>query len=132
MIEIKRNRVYISRDIAVSPDIVWQCITNTEKWCQWGPSVTAVQCDQQFICENSRGRVKTAIGFWLPFEILTFKKKSFWNWRVGGIDATGHRVEQLEEKGTRLIFDMPVWAIVYLLVCYIALRRIDRLCRDAR
>lgn len=127
MITVAERRVKISRDIAASEELVWDCITDISKWPQWGPSVSAVDCEHQFIKQNSSGRVKTILGFWLPFEVISFEKSVYWKWRVGGIEATGHGLEKLGEESTRLTFDMPLWAMFYILICYLALRNIDRI-----
>lgn len=128
MISIANFRIKVGRNIAAPRDLVWQCITDTEKWCEWGPTVSAVQCEERYIEENSTGKVQTVFGFWLPFEVVSFAKKSYWKWRVGGIEATGHNLEELRGSGVRLTFDMPFWAFAYVTVCYLALRRIDAIC----
>ena len=130
MITFTEGRIQIGRDIAAPVELVWECITDTSRWCEWGPSISAVQCEQQCIQENSSGRVQTVLGFWLPFVITSFKEFRFWSWRVSGITATGHALEKRGEKSVRLTFDMPVWAFAYIVVCYLALRRIEKICRE--
>jgi hypothetical protein len=47
--------------------------------------------------------------------------------RSFGINATGHRVEPLDESSCRLVFQVPLWAAPYLVVCKIAVDRIVQL-----
>jgi hypothetical protein len=130
LITLTKWRIEIGRDIAAPVKQVWECITDTSRWCEWGPSISAVQCEQQCIKENSSGRVQTVLGIWLPFVITSFEECRFWSWRVGGIPATGHALEKRGENGVRLTFDMPIWAFAYVGVCYLALRRIEKICRE--
>lgn len=109
---------------------VWRLITDTRRWPEWGPSVKAVDCDQRFITAGSTGRIQTAVGIWLPFTIVAFEPESYWDWRVGGLSATGHRVEPMGPGQCELAFTVPVWAFGYGLVCHLALLRIDRLLMD--
>ena len=108
---------------------VWMLITDTFTWPDWGPSVRAVDCRQRFIRENSRGRIQTPLGFWLPFRVTTFEPESYWDWRVAGVAATGHRIVPLGNQRCRLSFTAPAWAFGYGPVCRLALMRIDRLLR---
>jgi hypothetical protein len=73
---------------------------------------------------TSRGRVCTALGVWLPFEVVRFEDGRVWSWRVGGILATGHRVEPLGPSRCRVAFEVPALAWPYLFVCRTALRHI--------
>lgn len=95
------------------------------RWSDWGPSVTAVEAPGSRVETGCRGRVKTAAGPWVPFEITRVEGWS-WDWRVLGIDATGHRVEQTP-RGSRVVFSAPRWAFAYAPVLWLALRRIARL-----
>lgn len=92
-----------------------------------GAFLTAVQCNDRFIHGNSYGRVKTIFGLWLPFTITEFEKFSFWSWRIGRITATGHRITAQGDGCCELTFTMPWWASPYLVVCALALRRIERI-----
>jgi hypothetical protein len=51
----------------------------------------------------------------------------YWSWRVFGIPATGHRVDQVSKGVCRLVFEVPVFGAPYVIVCCIALHRIVRL-----
>jgi hypothetical protein len=67
------------------------------------------------------------MGWWVPFTIRRFEPESYWDWRVGGVAATGHRVEALGPDRCRLYFTVPFWAAAYGLVCRVALARIKQL-----
>jgi hypothetical protein len=76
-----------------------------------------------------RGRVQTATGLWLPFEITHWEPERAWTWRVAGVPATGHRVEPLGPQRCRVSFLIPRWAPFYRPVCRSALRRIAALAK---
>jgi hypothetical protein len=127
MVTYEDKRLVVSRVIEAPLRMVWQIITDTEQWPRWGPSVRAVRCRERFIRAGSRGEVLTPIGVWLPFTVVNFERDCSWDWKIGAIQATGHRVSTLGEDRCRLSFDMPWWASFYLLVCLLALRRIAHL-----
>jgi hypothetical protein len=112
------------RDIDAPADVVWRLLTDTTEWPRWGPSVRVVDSSQRFIGPGVRGRVQTASGLWVPFKITDWQPERFWAWRVGGVPATGHRVEPLAQHCCRVSFLIPRWAPFYRLTCRIALRRI--------
>jgi uncharacterized protein YndB with AHSA1/START domain len=116
--------------IAASSKLVWEVLTDTNCWPQWGPSVTDVRCRNRFIQSGSKGSVRTALGFWLPFEITEFVPGIKWSWRVMNIPATGHRVEALAPGQCRLVFEVPGIAAPYLLVCKVAAHNIKRICEN--
>lgn len=119
------------RDTIHAPQhAVWQLLTDTHAWSRWGPSVRAVDCPTRFISAGARGRVKTAVGLWLPFVVTGWKAGQFWCWCVAGVPATGHRVAPVAANSCEVTFTVPVWAPFYLPVCRAAIRRIDLLaCR---
>jgi uncharacterized protein YndB with AHSA1/START domain len=106
---------------------VWHLITDTRRWPQWGPSVRAVDCAERFIRAGARGRVRTPLGVWVPFVIEAFEPERYWDWRVAGLPATGHRVEPRGPSRCTLCFTVPIWAAAYGPVCWIALGRIKQL-----
>ncbi len=132
MITFGHGRIEIHREIAASRQQLWNIITDTEKWCRWGPSVVEVDCVMQQITAGSSGRVKTVVGVWLPFVITEYKESYYWRWKIGPVEATGHRLTKIADNKCLLAFDMPWWAAFYLPVCYLALQRIEDLCRSAR
>ena len=111
-------------EIAAPARQVWTLLTDTHAWSSWGPSVRDVECDERFIGANSRGRVQTAIGIWLPFEVTALDPGEYWSWKVAGIPATGHRVTALGDDRCQLSFEVPTLAAPYLAVCGVANRRI--------
>jgi len=110
---------------------VWRLITDTQTWTHWGPSVCEVDSPERFICAGLTGRIRTPFGLWAPFKIITFEPEHYWDWRVGGVTATGHRVEARGGNQSQLIFTVPVWAAGYGIVCRVALNRIQRLLNDS-
>ena len=86
--------------------------------------MTRVECVRRFITGGTRGRVRTSIGIWLPFEIRDFVDGRYWSWKVAGIPATGHHVESLGGGRCRLSFVVPWPAAPYLTVCRLACARI--------
>ncbi len=116
-----------SKQLDVPGERVWRLITDTRTWHRWGPSVRAVDCDDRTIHAGASGRIRTPVGIWVPFVVGTFEPGSYWDWRVAGVPATGHRVEPLGANRCRLTFTVPAWAFGYGLVCRLALIRIDRL-----
>ncbi|GJQ59414.1 MAG: SRPBCC family protein [Candidatus Scalindua sp. AMX11] len=127
MIKCVPGRIEVYRDMDVSSETVWDIITDTARWIEWGPSIMAVECQDRYIQKRSRGRVQTAIGLWVHYEITAFDEGKYWSWRVFGIPATGHRVVPQGDDICRLIFEMPFLAAPYAYVCKIALKRIARI-----
>ncbi len=113
--------------IDASPAILWDLLTDTEAWPRWGPSVSAVDCASRRIGPGARGRVRTVFGVWLPFEVTHWTPGRYWQWRVGGIPATGHEVTAVAGSRCEVIFTVPAWAPFYLPVCASAIRRLQRL-----
>ena len=106
---------------------VWQIITDTEIWPEWGPSVRNVRCRDRFIKSGSRGYVQTVFGLWIPFEISDYIFEKKWSWRIYRMQATGHRIERISNVQCRLVFDMPIVMAPYRFICAIAVRRIRHL-----
>jgi hypothetical protein len=106
-------------------DQIWKLLTDTATWPHWGPSVKAVECADRFIREGSVGRIKIAVGIWVPFVITRYDEELFWSWKVAGVPATGHRIETVENVLCRLIFEVPLFVAPYAYICKIALERIN-------
>jgi hypothetical protein len=119
-----------SLEIAVPADDAWQLLIETAAWPRWGPSVRAVESPARFIDRGTRGRVQTALGLWLPFEITQWRTGRQWTWRVAGIPATGHVVDALGPRRCRVTFTVPSWAPLYLPACRVALRRLRGMAVD--
>jgi hypothetical protein len=110
---------------------VWDIMTDTNCWSEWGPSVIAVDCVHRYIRKGTQGRVKVPLGIWVPFVIPEFDDKRYWSWAIWGIRATGHKLEPFDERSCNIFFEVPTLAIPYLLVCRIALKRIEAFVKNA-
>ena len=117
----------VGRVLNAPVDIVWRVITDTKRWTEWGPSVVKVSCNSRFISSGSTGRVHTVLGFSLPFSITAYEYNKEWKWRVGGINATGHRIVPATDDACILYFDIPIWAMPYSIVCWMALKQIEKI-----
>lgn len=122
-------RIVIWRRIDAPAERVWTLFVDTQRWPEWGPSVVAVESSDRTISPGTTGWVRTVGGFWLPFTVTSLAD-SRWTWRIGPVEATGHRVDRREE-GCRAGFEVPWYAAPYILVCWWALRSIERLARDS-
>ncbi len=127
MIVLDKKRISICKEIDASPIIVWDILTDTRLWSTWGPSLLAVDCSERHIKHGSSGRIKTILFFWLPFSIIEFRPMDYWNWRVGPLRATGHKLIQTGDKSCSLCFEMSRWAVFYLPVCWLALLKIAKI-----
>jgi len=114
-------------EVDTSSTAVWNFITDTKTWPLWGPSVKDVDFPDRYIGMGSRGKILTPVGIWLPFEVNRFEERNYWDWRVNGFEATGHRVMKTGPDRCRLIFTVPFWALAYSLICKLALLRVKRL-----
>ena len=103
---------------------VWSLLTEFRYWPAWGPSVRAVDSEAEAVAPGVEGRVQTPFGLWLPFEIGDFESQRYWDWTVGGIRATGHRVTPLSDARTKVAFTVPRLFIPYRLVLARSLRRL--------
>ncbi len=113
--------------INVAASAAWRLLTDTTRWPEWGPSVSRVECSERYIGLGSTGRVQTVLGFWLPFLITEFNAGRHWCWKVAGIPATGHRVESLGPDRCKVVFEVPLIATPYLLICHQAAKQIKRI-----
>ena len=86
-----------------------------------------VDSPERFIRKGLEGHVRVPLGIRLPFTIETFEPDTYWDWRVGGVYATGHRVESRGANQCELIFTVPTWAAGYGIVCRMALGRIKKM-----
>jgi hypothetical protein len=119
------RRVVVSRRIDAPPERVAELLVDTRRWPEWGPSVVGVETHPPRIREGSTGRVETVVGVWLPFTV-TRASEWAWAWRIGPVRATGHRVTP-EDGSCRVGFEVPLYGVPYLPVCWVALRRIEAL-----
>lgn len=124
MLKLNFPNAEVSRSLKKPCGHIWEVLTDTATWPQWGPSVKAVECRDRIIKQGTRGRVRTVAGIWLPFIITRYEESRFWSWNVAGIPATGHRVEPQEKNLCQLTFEVPLIAAPYAYICKIALDRI--------
>ena len=64
---------------------------------------------------------------WLRFIITEYEHHHYWNWRVASMNATAHRVDEVDEYKCRITFDLPIWWAPYVFICWLALKRIKRM-----
>ncbi len=119
----------VVRLIEAPAETVWKILIDTDQWPLWGPSVARVDCPQRLISAGVKGRVKTVVGLWLPFEITAFEEPVYWHWKVGGIPATGHRVTAKGPNRCELVFEIPFGAFPYAIICRRAAENIARLAK---
>jgi hypothetical protein len=131
MIRIAFPYIEISRVVGASHNRVWELLTDTIAWEKWGPSIIAVRSLDRYTRKGSHGHVKTALRFWVPFEVTDLDSGKHWSWHIFGVSATGHRIERLNESSCRLVFQVPLWAAPYLIVCKIAIDRIEQLAKNS-
>lgn len=120
-----RRTIDIDRTIDAPAEVVWNLLTDTHRWPEWGPTITDVECRDRWIRPGSTGQVELVGGVWIPFEI-TYRDAYRWTWEVAGIPATGHRVEP-HNGSCRAVFELPLIAVGYAPVCWLALSRIAEL-----
>jgi uncharacterized protein YndB with AHSA1/START domain len=119
--------MWFTREVAAPAEAAWEVLVDTEAWPRWGPPLSAVEADHRRIGPGSRGKVRTVVGLWLPFEVTVFDEGDEvrqWRWRVAGIPATGHGVRVLGPDRCRVGFDVPLPALPYGVICQVALDRI--------
>ena len=125
MLKISKTHINVGKMFLASPDTIWDLITDTTQWPKWGPTVKAVRNSERYIHKGSQGQVLTAVGLWLPFVITEYEHISFWSWKVASVSATGHRLKPTNTGGCHLWFEVPIIAAPYLVVCQIALNRLE-------
>lgn len=123
-LRLTRRTLEVGAVIGRTAEVVWDLITDTRSWAEWGPSVAAVASDSRRIRAGATGRIVTSVGGFVVFRIDRFEAGRYWDWIVGGIRATGHRVDALSGDRCRLVFTVPLWAAPYGIVCLLALKRI--------
>jgi hypothetical protein len=123
-------RFEVDRVVEVPAGAAWNLVVETRHWPEWGPSVRDVDCSADRIFEGASGRVRLPGGLSVPFEVDSFsaptdESPGRWTWRIMKIPATGHRVEPLGETQCRVVFEIPLFAAIYMPVCSRALRRMQ-------
>ncbi|WP_135302685.1 SRPBCC family protein [Haloarcula amylovorans] len=124
------RRVVVRRVVDAPVEAVWQVLTDTERWSEWGPSITAVDCAERHIRTGTIGRVRVVGGLWLRFDIETCENYR-WTWTVARVPATGHFVDP-HPDGSVVGFEIPPLAAGYAPVCGRACARIAAVTETTR
>ena len=124
-------RLEASRHIAAPASLVWDLLVDTTQWPTWGPTVRGVDFPERRLFPNATGRVRTIGGISLGFEITSLREGREWTWSVGGIAATGHRIDEVDDSSTLVVFSAPAWAAFYVPVLRLGLRRLAARAEDA-
>jgi hypothetical protein len=124
------RRLVVKRAVEAQPETVWDVLTDTEQWPEWGPSISAVDADTRYIEHGSRGRIRLLGTVWLSYEITSCADHR-WTWDVARIDATGHFVST-HRDGAVVGFELPVLGAGYVPICRRACARIGRLASEQR
>lgn len=114
-------------DIGAPADRVWRLLTEFRTWPEWGPSVRGAESDAEAVAAGVTGRVRTALGVWLPFAIDRVEEGRYWDWSVAGLRANGHRVSPLSADRTRVVFTVSRLYLPYVQVLSWGLRRLKRI-----
>jgi hypothetical protein len=129
MLKIVFPFVEISQTIDASSDQVWRIMTDTSLWPIWGPSIRKVECADKYVKIGSTGSVQLFSILWVRFLVTELEEGRHWSWRILGMRATGHRVESLSTTRCQAVFQIPIFAAPYVIVCKVALNRISKLAR---
>ena len=121
------RRLWVHRTIDAPASLLWDLLTDVERWPEWGPSVRAATIVGDRVESGATGTLTPAVGPDFSFEITDVEPGVRWAWKVAGVDATDHTVEPLGADRCRVGFGVPWPMAPYLAVCGIALRRLDHL-----
>ena len=75
MIRSQFPYLWLYRRVRAPAPEVWRVLIDTECWPLWGPSVRAVACPERRIALGTSGRIQTALGFWLPFQVTGRRRR---------------------------------------------------------
>ncbi|WP_254763571.1 SRPBCC family protein [Natrinema marinum] len=99
------RRLEVSTVVAVPAADAWDAIVDTTRWPEWSPIVLGVESTERRIRTGTTGRVRLP-GVWVPFRIASCAERR-WTWRVTGVPAAGHRVDDLRDERCRIAFELP-------------------------
>lgn len=122
------RRIEFTREVPAPARDAWALLVDTTRWTAWGPAVTDVEYAGRSIAADTSGRVQVLWLLWVPFEIVTVETGR-WTWRVWGRTppADGHRVDAIADDRCRVALELPLWALWYLPLCWLALWNVARL-----
>ncbi|OLZ41274.1 polyketide cyclase [Natrinema saccharevitans] len=124
------RRLEVSHVLSVPAAEAWDVLVDTTRWPEWSPLVNGVEATDRRLRPDTRGRLRVP-GAWVPFRI-TSRTERRWTWRVTGIPAAGHRVDDLGERRCRIAFELPVHAAGTVPVYLRALENLETLLEDER
>lgn len=111
--------------------VAWDVLVDTIRWAAWGPSVVAVRCPERHVRAGTRGEIRVRFGPWLPFVVDRCEPPFYWDWRVAGVPATGHRVRPIDGASCRITFELSPLILPYWPICRVAAGRVARLAEAA-
>jgi uncharacterized protein YndB with AHSA1/START domain len=117
----------VAVEIEAPASVVWDLLTDFERWPDWGPSIRRVTAGAGRVEAGVTGRVQTIVGVWVPFEITGVEPGRSWTWRVAGIPATRHCVSAVGPDRCRARFTVAWPFAPYLVVLRLALGRLERM-----
>jgi uncharacterized protein YndB with AHSA1/START domain len=120
-------RIGVERVVEAGPRRVWAVLTDPWSIPEWKPWIAEIETSDRSLHEGATGRVKTRIGLWTTFEVTEYEEGEYWEWNVSRMGAVGHRVERESGVGTRVTFEIPVFAAAYAPVCRRSLRNVEEL-----
>ncbi|MBT8240105.1 MAG: SRPBCC family protein [Acidimicrobiia bacterium] len=119
------RRVSVWRTIEAPAGVLWSLLTDLDRWPDWGPTVRRARIEGENLMAGAHGTLTTIVGLDLEFEITEYSEGTYWAWKVAGLPATDHTVEQLSAQRCRVGFGVPWPAAGYLAVCQVALQRLE-------
>jgi hypothetical protein len=118
---------WVTRDIEAPARIVWDLLVDPDAWPDWGPSIRRADLRADRLHVGAQGSMQTVLGITVPFEITTYRDQEQWAWRVAAIRATDHSLVELGQGRCRAGIGIAWPAAPYLLLCRVALARLERL-----
>ena len=104
-------RWVVERDVDAPVGTVWDILTDTGRWPEWGPVIADVESSTRHVETGTTGRIRfqgTVVP--VPFEVLTVDEQRLrWTWDLARVFGTGHRVEA-RAGGSRVGFELPLAA----------------------
>lgn len=99
------KRFHISVDIQAPPAVVWQIITDVERWPEWTPTVTSIQrLDDGPLDVGSSVRIrqpKLRPAVWHVKELDSVNRSFTWVTHGPGVRVTAHHWVESIEPGSR-------------------------------
>jgi len=128
------RRSTVTRRVDAPSSVVWDVVVDLDAWPAWGPSVRSAELADggRRLRDGATGTVLTAVGATVPFAVTDWVDGTRWSWDVAGLPATSHVVRPTGPDSCEATFEVPWFAIPYLLVCRVALGRIADLAEVVR